>query len=107
MGWERRKRGSTSYYTRSKWVGGRVVREYIGSGPLGEIVASDDELIRLQKEETVAYWKEERERLERDAAFLQELEEVAEIITRAHLLASGCHKRKGEWRRKREQHGAS
>ena len=95
MGWETRERG-TSYYTRSKWVDGRVVREYVGTGLLGEIGALDHELKRLQKEETVAYWKEELERLERNAAFLQELEEVAEILTRAHLLASGCHKRKGE-----------
>ncbi len=106
MGWETRERG-TQYYTRSKWEDGRVVREYIGTGALGEIVASDDELKRLQKQETVAHWKEERERLERDAAFLKELEEVSEILTRAHLLASGCHKRKGEWRRKREQYDAS
>jgi len=83
-----------------------VVREYIGTGPLGEIVASDDELKRLQKEEAIAYWKQELGRLKRDAAFLKELEEAAEILTRAHLIAAGCHKRRGEWRKKREQHGA-
>jgi hypothetical protein len=82
-----------------------VVREYIGTGPLGEIAASDDELERLQKEETLAYWKEQRERLERDAAFLRELEEAAEILVRAYLIAGGCHRYKGEWRRRRE-HGA-
>lgn len=101
MGWETRKRG-TRYYTRSKWVDGRVVREYIGAGPLGEIVAAEDELQRCLKDETIAYWKEELERLERDTAFLTELEEAAEILTRAHLIAAGCHKRKGEWRRLRE-----
>ena len=106
VGWETRERG-TSYYTRSWWVDGRVVREYIGTGPLGEIVASDDELKRRQKEESVAYWREKRERLEQDAAFLKELEKVAEILTRAHLLASGCHKRKGEWRKKRGKYDAS
>ena len=83
-----------------------MVREYIGTGPLGEIVASDDELKRLQKEEAIAYWKQELGRLKRDAAFLKELEEAAEILTRAHLIAAGCHKRRGEWRKKREQHGA-
>jgi len=34
MGWETRKRGS-SYYCRSKWVDGQVVREYIGTGTGG------------------------------------------------------------------------
>jgi hypothetical protein len=101
MAWETRERG-TSYYTRSKWVDGQVVREYIGTGLLGEIVASDDELKRLQKEEAIAYWKEELGGLERDAAFLKELEEAAEILTRAHLIAAGCHHRKSEWRRERE-----
>ena len=95
MGWETRERGA-SYYTRSRWVDGRVVREYIGTGALGEIVASNDELKRLQKQEEAAHWREKRECVERDAAFLKTLEEVSEILTRAHLLASGCHKRKGE-----------
>jgi hypothetical protein len=100
MGWETRERGS-SYYTRSKWKGGRVVRQYVGTGPLAELVALDDELKRLQKEEEIAYCREERERLEGDAAFLQELEEAAQMLTRAHLLAAGCHKHNGEWRRLR------
>jgi hypothetical protein len=100
MGWERRERGS-SYYTRSKWKGGRVVRQYIGTGPLAEIVARDDELKRLRKQEAAAYWKEERERLEQSAGFLRELEEAAEVLTRAELLASGCHEHKGQWRRRR------
>lgn len=106
MAWEMRKRG-TSYYTRSRWLDGRVAREYMGTGPLGEIVASEDALGRLQKEEAIAYWKEELGRLKREAAFLKEVEEATEILTRAHLIAARCHKRRGEWRREREQHGAS
>lgn len=102
MGWETRERG-TSYYTRSRWKDGRVVRQYIGTGPLAEIVALDDELKRLQKEEERVYWREERERLKRDAAFLQELEEATQILIRAHLLAVGCHKHNGQWRQLREQ----
>lgn len=82
---------------------GQVRRVYVGGGVLGEIAALDDELKRLQKEEAAAYWKEERERLEEDAAFLQELEEIAQILTRAHLLAAGCHKHNGQWRRLHEQ----
>ena len=101
MGWEARDRGG-SYYTRSTRQDGRVVREYIGTGPLGEIVASYDELKRLLKEEQAAYWKEEKERLEANTAFLRELEEAADILVRAQLIAAGCHRYKGEWRIKRE-----
>jgi hypothetical protein len=79
MGWETRGRGS-SYYTRSKWKGGRVVRRYVGTGPLAELVALDDELKRLQKEEEAAYRREEREHLERSAGFLRELEEACHTV---------------------------
>jgi hypothetical protein len=105
VGWETRERG-TRYYTRSKWVDGRVVREYVGGGVLGKIAALEDEHKRLQKQETVAHWTEQQKHLERDAAFLKELEEVTEILTRACLIAAGCHRRRGEWRRRREQHDA-
>jgi hypothetical protein len=96
VGWEARKRGTGSYYYRSVREGDRVKKEYCGGGVLGEIVALDDELRRLQKAEKLAFWKEEKERLEANAAFLKELEKAAEILIRAHLIAAGCHKHKGE-----------
>ena len=102
MGWETRKRGTGCYYTRSRREGGRVVREYIGGGTLlGRLAAQLDETERRQREEETAYWREERERLEQNAAFVGELEEAAEVLVRAHLLASGFHQHKGQWRRQR------
>lgn len=100
MGWETRQRGG-SYYTRSRWVDGKVVREYVGGGVIGRLAARQDELERLQREQETARRKEERESLERSAGFLRELEEAAQVLIRAELLASGCHKHKGEWRRLR------
>ncbi len=102
MGWETRERGAGPYYTRSRWAAGRVVREYVGGGVLGRLAAQQDELERLRKEEEAACRREERESLERTAGFLRELEEAAEVLVRAHLIASGCHRHKGEWRRLRE-----
>jgi hypothetical protein len=99
MGWEERR--GHSYYYRSVRVGTRVRKEYVGGGDLGQLVARLDELERLQRKEEEAFCKGERERLQRSAAFLQELEEAGEVLTRAHLLASGCHQHKGQWRRKR------
>jgi hypothetical protein len=39
--WERRERGEL-YYTRSRKVAGRVVREYVGTGPLAKLAAETD-----------------------------------------------------------------
>jgi hypothetical protein len=102
MGWEQRRRG-TSYYTRSRRVGGKVRRTYVGGGTLGEIAALEDEYERRRREEEAAYYKEQKERLKQDAAFLKELEEAAKILTTAHLLAAGYHNHKGSWRLLRER----
>jgi hypothetical protein len=102
VGWEQRKRG-TSYYTRSRRVEGKVRRVYVGGGTLGEIAALEDKHERRRREEEAAYWKEQKERLKHDTAFLNELQEAAKILTTAHLLAAGYHAHKGEWRRLREQ----
>jgi hypothetical protein len=76
---------------------------YIGGGVLGEIAALKDEYRCRQREEEVTYWKERQEGLQQDVAYLQQLEEAAEILARAHLIAAGYHKHKGEWRRQRER----
>jgi hypothetical protein len=102
MGWEKRERGGL-YYTRSRKVGGRVVREYVGGGMLGHIAALLDAQERRRQEEEAALWKEECERLDALVAPVEQLCEVAEILSRAVLLAAGYRRhQRGEWRRKRE-----
>ena len=99
--WERRERGGL-YYTRSKKVNGKVVREYVGGGVLGELAARMDTLERLQREEEAAAWKEEREQMEALEAPVEELCEAAELLAKAALVAAGYHQHKrGEWRKKR------
>ena len=105
MGWETRQRG-TSYYTRSMWKGGRVRREYVGGGgglggELGRLAAQLDEIERLRKEEEALRLREEQERLEQTTAFLRVLDEATEVLVRAELLAAGCHRYRGQWRRRR------
>jgi hypothetical protein len=100
--WERRERGGL-YYTRSRKVNGRVVREYVGGGPLGQLAALQDEYERRQREEQAAYWKEEQQDLDALEALVDELSEASDLLVQAVLLASGYrqHKR-GEWRLRRE-----
>jgi hypothetical protein len=102
MGWEKRERGGL-YYTRSKKVGGRVIREYVGGGTLGHLTALQDAQERRQREEEAASWKQERERLEALVAPVEQLCEATEILYRAALLSAGFRRhQRGEWRRKRE-----
>ncbi len=97
--WERRERGGL-YYTRSRKVNGKVVREYVGGGALGTIAALEDEYERCRREEETAFWKEERARLEELAALVDEFCADIETITRAALLAAGFRRHKrGEWRK--------
>jgi hypothetical protein len=102
MGWEKRERGGL-YYTKSKKIGGRVVRKYVGAGPLAELVAEMDNLRRRRLLEEAEAWRAERERIEALEASLEELCTAAKILSRATLLAAGYRRHKrGEWRRKRE-----
>src|SRR5215218_2979239 len=102
MGWEKRDRGSL-YYTRTRKVGGRVVREYVGGGLLGDIAALQDAQQRRRREQEAVLWKEERDRLEALVAPVEQLCEATEILYRAALLSAGFRRhQRGEWRRKRE-----
>ncbi len=100
MAWESRERGGP-YYTRSRRVNGQVVREYIGGGELARIVSESDTRRRTLRKAERQQERAELERLEALAAPLGELCEVTETLVRAHLLAGGYHKHKGEWRRER------
>jgi hypothetical protein len=98
------REGGGLYYTRSRREGGRIVREYVGSGPLAELMALADENDRQRRQEEARAWKREREGLEREDETAGALCELAELLNRAALVAAGyrLHNR-GEWRKPRER----
>jgi hypothetical protein len=103
MGWEK----GGKYYTRSRRVGGRVVREYVGMGDVGFLAGLDD----WRRREDNAYARERRnaERaadVTREKALIAYCQVVDAIVVRA-LALSGYHLHKGEWRRKRGTKEAS
>ena len=101
MAWEKRERGGL-YYTRSRREGGRVVREYVGTGPDAEKAATLDDLQRRRREEEAATNREERERLDALEEPVEEFYEAVEVLVGAALLAAGYHKHeRGEWRKRR------
>jgi hypothetical protein len=102
MGWETRKRGGR-YYTRSKKINGRVVREYVGGGELAAAIALLDAEERADRSAERAAWRERERKLDEAEEVLQNLSDTIEAYARAVLYAAGYHRHKnGEWRRRRE-----
>jgi hypothetical protein len=80
-----------------------VIREYVGSGFIGELAAQMDVEDRRRREEEGAAWKEEQERIRKLEEPIEELSESTDLLTKAVLLASGYHQHnRGEWRFRRE-----
>lgn len=101
MGWETRERGGR-YYTRSRKVGGRVVREYVGGGAAGELAAAQDAMTRRRRDEEAATLRAMQEREAGALAALSELGTLLDGLAAALLVGNGFHRHKrGEWRRKR------
>ena len=102
MGWEVRN-GAGPYYYRSVREGDLVRKEYVGTGKIAEAQAHSDETGRRLRAEETTRWREEKKRVEELVAPVLRLCEAADILARAHLIAAGCHRHKGEWRRARER----
>lgn len=101
MGWETRQRGGR-YYTRSRKVGGRVIREYVGAGLLGDLAAQTDELLRERRLIGALAWRAERERLDAIERELADYCHAVGALMRERLIAAGYHQHaRGEWRRSR------
>jgi hypothetical protein len=100
VAWEERK-GSRYYYQSERDEQGRVVKKYIGTGQIAELVAHAEETRRKVREDRRAKEREELERMEALAAPVLELDEVTDVLARAALLAAGYHHHRGEWRRER------
>jgi hypothetical protein len=103
VAWEERPEGRGPYYTRSRRVDGRVVREYVGAGLAGLLAAEEDagerasrEAERARLEALRAEWGE-RERL------LDRLDARANALLRGSLLVAGYRQHdRGEWRKQRD-----
>ena len=101
MGWETR-RGQGRYYTRSRKVNGRIIREYVGTGLVAELAAQQDAETRAQR-------LAERQRLQQEAtrwtsavAPLTQLSQLLDGLTAAVLIAAGYHQHhRGAWRKRR------
>ena len=100
MAWEKR-RGKRYYYHSERDGDGRVLKRYVGAREIAEAVARAEETRRRAREAQRKRDQEELERLEALAAPVLAIDEAAEVLTRAALVASGYHRHRGEWRLRR------
>lgn len=102
MGWETRD-GKGRYYTRSRRVRGRVVREYVGGGARGELFATLDKADREKRRREREKRRREQDRLEAVLMVLSFLSEATDKEMKRVLGEAGYYYRKGEWRKRRKE----
>lgn len=99
MTWETRDRGGL-YYTRTHRINGRKVREYVGTGLIGELAALEDEDRRLQREQARRAWEAEQAPIYQREGNLVALDATCRRLVEVALENAGYYNHKGEWRRK-------
>ncbi len=103
MAWESRN-GVGRYYTRSRRVNGRIIREYVGTGLLGELACEADASEKAKQALATAAFRVIQNR---DAELDEKLDSFlgyAEYVAGGLLILAGHHQHKrGEWRQRREQ----
>jgi hypothetical protein len=101
MSWETR-RGRGRYYTRSRKVNGRIIREYIGTGLVAELAAQQDAEERAQRLAEGKRLQEEAYRWTSATAPLMRLSHLLDGLTSASLITAGYHQHhRGAWRKRR------
>lgn len=99
MAWE--TRGNNSYYYRKRRIGEKVVSEYIGKGRVAEDIVDLDLAERQFQKEALDQEKRDFDEIEALSLQVTEAENLIKHILSIYLIASGFHKHKGQWRRKR------
>ncbi|TXH45898.1 MAG: hypothetical protein E6Q97_30660 [Desulfurellales bacterium] len=91
------------YYYRNSRQGDKVMSEYVGTGPLADIIAQEDAAERLRN-------RAKRELLKRQAAEQDAIDAAVDTagvalyaLVDAALLVNGYRQRKRQWRKQRDK----
>ncbi|MBL8797204.1 MAG: hypothetical protein JNM56_25100 [Planctomycetia bacterium] len=103
MSWEHRN--GRLYYTRSRRQAGRIVREYIGTGPVAEAAAQADAQRRAARLNQRELEHAERSAWTAAEAAARTATDLVTQLFRASLLGASfrLHAR-SEWRRRKDAH---
>ena len=94
-------RGEHRYYYRHRFIDGRTVRVYVGTGPEAEDAAAEDVRRRAERKARRQAERAEEARLRAADAPVTGLEEMVRLLTAAALTATGFYQHdRGEWRRR-------
>lgn len=100
MAIESRRNGNVYYY-RKRREGDRVVSEYVGGGLLLHLSEYEDKRERLQREAAKLQQRRVRASMAEIDRQLDEFGEMVDLLVKAELLAMGYHQHKRQWRRRR------
>ena len=100
MGWE--DRDGRQYYYRKKRIGHRVVSEYVGTGPVAEWFADEDEMEREWRRQEHKEWERKKGEIKILDDKLDLSIDLTRTLLRANLLLKGFHPHKGQWRKRRD-----
>jgi hypothetical protein len=91
------------YYYRNRKVAGRVLKEYVGTGPQAELAAALDAQRRQERRDKADARKAAQARLAPVEGALHGLFEGLGVLHKAALIAAGYHQHShGAWRRKKD-----
>src|SRR5687768_16820961 len=89
MSWA--QRGPHTYYYRSVRHGGRVTKEYLGTGLLAELAAAEDAAQREAREATRAAWRQDWAAMEALDQQLDAWWDAGRVLLQATLYAEGYY----------------
>jgi hypothetical protein len=95
MAWER------GYYYRSRKINGRVEREYIGTGPMAELAALEDEIRRQAEERRRIELESLAVRLDQLDARVGRHDAAIELLVWSAMVVCGCRRHRRQWRRRK------
>lgn len=101
MAWERRRGTNNLYYTRTfRRPGGRVFRQYIGTGRVAQIAAREDALCQAERQEAARAFRVLIETVTGAERLAETYTAGCRLLMAATLLLEDCYDHQGTWRKR-------